>query len=203
VAVAVIVGLAIGSGGDEDATGGGDQQAAVQEGDGSGDGSQDEQQSPAPETNAEEPTGGGGGGGAAAPADDPNALNDEGYALNQQGRYAEAIPLLEQAVQGLEGSGDELTYNYALYNLAVAYNRSGDPESAIPLLEQRLQYPNQTETVQAELDDALAAAGQTSDGGVEAGGSESTASDGGVVAEKPGNGPKPGRGTDKFEEGDD
>jgi hypothetical protein len=37
---------------------------------------------------------------------------------------------------------------------------AGQPEAAIPILEQRLQIPDQTETVQAELDAARAAAGQ-------------------------------------------
>ena len=59
----------------------------------------------------------------------------------------------------LEGSGDELTYNYALFNLGSAYRQAGRPEDAIPVLQQRLDYPDQTEVVQQELDAAYADAG--------------------------------------------
>ncbi|MQA75071.1 MAG: tetratricopeptide repeat protein, partial [Solirubrobacterales bacterium] len=93
-------------------------------------------------------------------ATDGASLNDQGFQLLEQGRYAEALPLLQQAVDALEGSGDELTYNYALYNLAGAYLGAGQPEAAIPLLEQRMRYDNQRDTVQATLDRALAAAGR-------------------------------------------
>jgi hypothetical protein len=37
---------------------------------------------------------------------------------------------------------------------------AGRPQEAIPILERRLQIPDQTETVQRELDAARAAAGQ-------------------------------------------
>ena len=62
------------------------------------------------------------------------------------------MPILQQAVDALESSGDEQTYNYALFNLAHALRLSGRPDEAIPLLEQRLQYPDQRETVAAELE---------------------------------------------------
>jgi len=39
---------------------------------------------------------------AAAPASDPHALNDRAWALMQQGDYASALPLLQQAVQERE-----------------------------------------------------------------------------------------------------
>ena len=94
-------------------------------------------------------------------ATDGAALNDEGKSLIDAGQPEEAVPVLEEAVAALEGSGDELTYNYALFNLAQALRQSGRPDEAIPLLEQRLDYPDQTEVVQAELDAALAEAGQT------------------------------------------
>jgi two-component SAPR family response regulator len=68
------------------------------------------------------------------------------------------VPVLQRAVDALRDSGDELTYNYALFNLAHALRLSGRPKEAIPLLEQRLKYPDQTETVQKELDAARAAA---------------------------------------------
>jgi hypothetical protein len=91
-------------------------------------------------------------------------LNDQGYAMIQQGRYEEAIPILERAVTSLRDSGDQLTYGYALFNLAHALRLAGRPEEAIPLLEERLEIPNQTDVVQAELDAALADAGLADDG---------------------------------------
>jgi tetratricopeptide (TPR) repeat protein len=75
----------------------------------------------------------------------------------QAGDYESAIPLLEQAVAAYpEGSG-ELTYAYALYNLGRSLRLAGRPDEAVPILERRLRIPNQTETVQRELDLALAA----------------------------------------------
>jgi serine/threonine protein kinase len=92
------------------------------------------------------------------PVTDPVALNDQGFALIGQGRYDEAIPILQQAVDGLRGSGD-ITYAYALFNLGNALRLAGRPEEAIPVLEERLKIPNQTGTVQHELDLAREAAG--------------------------------------------
>jgi serine/threonine-protein kinase len=86
----------------------------------------------------------------AEPTAEPEELNGQGFELIQQGAYEEAIPLLEQAVAGLEGSGD-ITYAYALYNLGNALRLAGRPEEAIPILRQRLEIPNQQGTVQAEL----------------------------------------------------
>ena len=132
--------------------------------------------SPPDAGNVERPAAGGGGGdgdngdgAAAAPEPVPATgaeLNDQGYALIQQGSYDEAIPLLEQAVSELEGTGD-LTYAFALFNLGHALRLAGRPADAIPVLEQRLEIPNQTDVVEAELDQAYADAGIQSDAGVE------------------------------------
>jgi eukaryotic-like serine/threonine-protein kinase len=54
----------------------------------------------------------------------------------------------------------DINYAYALFNLGHALRMAGQPEKAIPILERRLQIPDQTETVQTELDAARAAAGQ-------------------------------------------
>jgi serine/threonine-protein kinase len=94
-----------------------------------------------------------------AATDDPVALNDEGYALMQSGAYDEAIPLLERAVAAFPEGSQELTYGYALYNLGRSLRLAGRPAEAIPILERRLQIPDQTETVQRELDTARDAAG--------------------------------------------
>ena len=63
--------------------------------------------------------------------------------------------MLEGAVAALRGSGDEATYNYALYNLATAYLGAGRPEDAIPLLEERMRFDDgQLDEVQATLERA-------------------------------------------------
>jgi serine/threonine protein kinase len=122
-------------------------------------------------------------GGTAAPAsDDGFALNEQGFALIGEEDYAGAVPVLEKAVGLLRDSGDEQTYNYALYNLATAYLGVDRPEDAIPLLEERMQYEDQLDTVQRTLDEAEAAAGV-----------ESPATAKPPKEEKPGKGPKDGK----------
>ena len=150
LAAAVLAAVALGLGGGDD--GGGTKTAA------------DSQllrpedqarQTPAP---AEEPASEPAPEPAPAPAPEPSsggasaaALNDQGFALIGQGRYEEAIPLLEDAVAASEGS-DDLTYAYALFNLGNALRLAGRPEEAIPILEQRLEIPNQRGTVMRELE---------------------------------------------------
>ena len=69
--------------------------------------------------------------------------------------------MLERAVAELRGSGDEATYNYALYNLASAYLGAGRAAEAIPLLEERMRFDDgQLDEVEATLDRARAAAGE-------------------------------------------
>jgi eukaryotic-like serine/threonine-protein kinase len=85
-------------------------------------------------------------------------LNDQGFELMQQGQFAAAVPLLEQAVASYPEDSRDLTYAYALFNLGKSLNRSGRPDEAIPYLEKRLTWPDQRETVQSELDDARAKA---------------------------------------------
>jgi eukaryotic-like serine/threonine-protein kinase len=97
-----------------------------------------------------------------APAEPPASgadLNAQGFELMNQGRYEEAIPVLQQAVEALEGSGD-INFAYALYNLGRSLRLAGRPAEAIPVLEQRLQIPNQTDVVRRELESARREAGQ-------------------------------------------
>jgi eukaryotic-like serine/threonine-protein kinase len=125
----------------------------------SGGGGEDAGSRPAPATQA----GDGGQGGGSEPASDPAAgaaLNDEGYSLIQQGRHEDAVPVLRRAVRSFPEGTTDINYAYALYNLGNALRLSGRPEQAIPILEERLQIPNQTDTVQAELDVARAAASE-------------------------------------------
>ena len=90
---------------------------------------------------------------------DPSSLNDQGFALMNEGRYDEAIPLLQQAVNSYPEGSSDLTYAFALFNLGRSLRLDGRPDEAIPILERRLEIPNQTATVQRELDAARAAAG--------------------------------------------
>ena len=94
-------------------------------------------------------------------ADEGRRLNDQGKALIDAGQPAQAIPILQQAVNAFPPDArlTDVNYAYALFNLADAYLKSGQAAQAIPLLQQRLQIPNQTNVVRHELRDALRAAG--------------------------------------------
>jgi hypothetical protein len=87
----------------------------------------EEEPEPPPETTAEQP-----------PAGNPAELNDQGYALMQDGRYEEALPLLEQSVAGLSGSG-ELAEAYASYNLAFTRRALGRCDGVLDLLDRSQQ----------------------------------------------------------------
>jgi eukaryotic-like serine/threonine-protein kinase len=85
-------------------------------------------------------------------------LNDQGYRLIQQGRYADAVPLLERAVRAFEPGTTDRRYAYALFNLGSALRRAGRAQEAVPVLERRLRIPDQTDTVRRELEAARRAA---------------------------------------------
>jgi eukaryotic-like serine/threonine-protein kinase len=87
------------------------------------------------------------------------ALNEQGYALIQAGEYDAAVPVLEEAVASYPEGSEDVEYGYALFNLGNALRLSGRPEEAIPVLEQRLQIPDQTSTVERELEAARSEAG--------------------------------------------
>lgn len=87
-----------------------------------------------------------------------DALEAKGYQLMLDGNYGAAIPVLRQAVAAADRSS--LTYAYALYNLGRSLRLAGDPRDAVPILWQRLQIPDQTSTVKAELTLALQELGQ-------------------------------------------
>jgi eukaryotic-like serine/threonine-protein kinase len=64
-----------------------------------------------------------------------HALNDQGYSRIQSGDYAGAVPLLQQAVRQLQGTGPaDLYEGYANYNLGYALYRLGRCSEAIPYL---------------------------------------------------------------------
>ena len=66
--------------------------------------------------------------------DDGVALNDEGFALMQDGDYEAALPLLERAVVALAGTG-ALAEAYANYNLAFTRFSLGECEGVSELLD--------------------------------------------------------------------
>ena len=68
------------------------------------------------------------------PSGDPSVLNDQGFALMQAGDYERALPLLEQSVAGLAGSGS-MTEAYASYNLAFTRLALGNCEGVLELLD--------------------------------------------------------------------
>jgi eukaryotic-like serine/threonine-protein kinase len=113
---------------------------------------------PAPEPEADAPadSGGNGAAGDAGGAE----LNRQGFALLNAGRYDEAIPVLQQAVESFPAGTSDLNYAYALFNLGKALRLGGRPAEAIPILEQRLGIPNQTGVVRKELALARQAAGE-------------------------------------------
>jgi serine/threonine-protein kinase len=65
---------------------------------------------------------------------DGAALNDAGFAKMQAGDYAGALPLLEQAVQKLQGTGS-LTEAFASYNLAFTRFQLGNCDGVLDLLD--------------------------------------------------------------------
>jgi serine/threonine-protein kinase len=67
-------------------------------------------------------------------AANPAALNDRAWSLMKEGRYDEALPLLQQAVSQLQGRGD-LPEAYASYNLGYTLTRLGRCGEAMPYLE--------------------------------------------------------------------
>ena len=81
---------------------------------------------------------------------DGASLNAEGFSLIQQGRAAEAVPILRRAVDSFPEGTSDINYAYSLYNLGNALRLSGHPDEAIPILERRLEIPDQRSTVVAE-----------------------------------------------------
>lgn len=75
-------------------------------------------------------------------ADEAERLNNEAFGLMNDGRYAEALPMLEQAIRALRGTGS-LAEAYTSYNLAATRLALGRCDDVIALLErsQSLQRP--------------------------------------------------------------
>jgi tetratricopeptide (TPR) repeat protein len=93
------------------------------------------------------------------------SLEAAGHQLLSQGRYAQAIGVLREAVQASGGSVARcaeptsepcLTFAYALYDLGSALRLEGDPHAAIPILSDRMEINNQRAAVEEQLDLARA-----------------------------------------------
>ena len=156
--VALVVGFALASalGGDEESPPAEQAAAPESESDGGDGKNQGAGQSSDPPTGDQSDGGEGTTPPPSEPAADPVALNEQGFALINEGSYEAAIPILQQSVDGFESTGrtGEDEYAYALYNLGNALRLAGRPAEAIPILEQRVKIPNQVETVKAELKQA-------------------------------------------------
>ena len=72
----------------------------------------------------------------AAVSGDGHTLNDRGYSLMQNEDYSRALPLLQQAVQKLAGTGPGDPYEgYANYNLGYTLYSLGRCSEAVPYLQ--------------------------------------------------------------------
>ena len=92
-----------------------------------------EQTSAAPAPAQEEQAPAAGAGGA--------ELNQQGFDLMNQGRYDEAIPILQQAVESFPKGTSDLNYAYALFNLGKSLRMVGRYDEAIQVLEPAAQDP--------------------------------------------------------------
>jgi hypothetical protein len=70
----------------------------------------------------------------AVSAAEAGRLNDQAFALMNAGRYDEALPMLEQAIRPLRGTGT-LTEAYTSYNLAATRLELGRCDDVIALLD--------------------------------------------------------------------
>jgi tetratricopeptide (TPR) repeat protein len=64
-----------------------------------------------------------------------DALNAQAYELMKRGDFAGALPLLQQAVQALQGQNDDINTGYANFNLGVTLVQLGRCAEAVPYLE--------------------------------------------------------------------
>ena len=86
------------------------------------------------------------------------ALNDQAYALMQDGRWQDALPLLEQAAPALRGTySDDFRYEaYAEFNLGRTQAELGDCKEA----RKHLKRSEHLQGGREEIDDAMALCGK-------------------------------------------
>jgi len=161
--IAAVVVIALGSGGDDGSGGGGGGQKVAEKSSDKGSGQSEAESGSGGETSTVDSGTTDASTGLPAVTDpDP----ERGYQLNAEGKqqldagdYEGAVATLEDAVAAYPEDSTDINYAYALFNYAQALRLSGNPEAAIPVLKKRLTFDDQTETVQAELEAARAAAG--------------------------------------------
>ena len=73
----------------------------------------------------------------------------------QEGRYSEALPLLQQAVSKLDGTG-QIYEAYADYNLAYTLISLGRCSEAVPLLDESEQLQGHRAEIDAARSKAAA-----------------------------------------------
>jgi eukaryotic-like serine/threonine-protein kinase len=97
---------------------------------------------PPPETEPQEPGGGGGGGGGGGAAgrsvEEGIRLTDASTALIRGGDYEAALPLAQQALSNLQGSG-HIYEAYANYNVGKSLLETGDCAGALPYFDRSEQ----------------------------------------------------------------
>jgi serine/threonine-protein kinase len=85
----------------------------------------------------------------------PHTLNDQAWGLMQQGRYAEALPLLQQAVPRLQGAGPaDPAEGYANYNLGYTLVQLGRCSEGQTYLERALVLEPERKEVHKALQEA-------------------------------------------------
>jgi serine/threonine-protein kinase len=87
---------------------------------------------------------------SAAVGGDPVAENNNAYELMKQGRFSDALPLLQDAQQQLDGQGN-LAEAYTDYNLGYTLIQLGQCSAAVPYLERSKQLQHGRH----EVEDAL------------------------------------------------
>jgi eukaryotic-like serine/threonine-protein kinase len=101
---------------------------------------------------------------ATAPAtESPAELNDRAFALMRAGDYEGALPLLEQAVNGLAGSG-ETAEAYASYNLAFTRVALGRCDGVLELLDRSEQVQGSRKEIKRLRKEAERSCGRGDDG---------------------------------------
>ena len=85
----------------------------------------------------------------------PHTLNDQAWGLMQQGRYSEALPLLQRAVPALTGAGPaDPAEGYANYNLGYTLMQLGNCSEGQTYLERAQTLEPDRKEVRKALDEA-------------------------------------------------
>jgi tetratricopeptide (TPR) repeat protein len=79
-------------------------------------------------------------------------LNMQAHSLMKQGQFAEAIPILKQALEAFGPDSAHPSYQYTLYNMGRALRRSGNSAEAIPYLERCLKLDAVRDMARTELE---------------------------------------------------